>query len=145
MCVAVTRSQRVLYLGHDLSVDTELHYNCQPYDVRPPPSRGCTYVHHPAEGLCELFLLATRIAKRGHGTLLLTAVERHLRHAGVRCIVCLAGEDTLSFWRKKGYTQEAVALKPQWWALLRDPFGSSKLTAKWLVGGLYDGEGSPGG
>jgi hypothetical protein len=41
VCVAVTRSQRVLYLGHDLSVDTELHYNCQPY---------VTYVHHPAEG-----------------------------------------------------------------------------------------------
>jgi GNAT superfamily N-acetyltransferase len=98
---------------------------------------ACTYVHHPSEGLCELFLLATRHAKRGHGTLLLRAVERHLQGASVRCIICLAGEDTLSFWQKKGYTQEAVALKPQWWALLRDPFGSSKLTAKWLVGGPH--------
>ena len=65
---------------------------------------------------------------------LLGAVERWLRVEGkVRCIVCLAGLDTMGFWRSKGYTEEAVELEPQQWALLRDPFGSSKLVAKWLV------------
>ena len=44
----------------------------------------------------------------------------------------LAGEDTLDFWRRCGYTEDALTLQPEMWALLRDPFGNSRMLAKWL-------------
>ena len=83
--------------------------------------------------MAELQLLAvsSRHARRGLGTLLLAAVERWLVTEGVKCIVALAGLDTLGFWRKRGYSEEGVTLPPAWWALLRDPFGHSQMLAKW--------------
>ena len=93
---------------------------------------ACTFIHHPAEGLCELQLLAVRHSRRGLGSALLRAVEAWLRtHGRVRCIVVLAGEDTLAFWGRHGYAAEHVTLRPEHWALLRDPFGSSHMLAKW--------------
>ena len=38
----------------------------------------------------------------------------------------------LSHLKARGYSEEGVSLEPAWWALLRDPFGSSKILAKWL-------------
>ena len=102
---------------------------------RAKPLAACTFVHHPDAHLAELHLLAVsgRHARRGLGSHLLKLVEAWLRDGGrVRCAVCLAGLDTLGFWRKHGYTEEAVELPPEQWALLRDPFGSSKLVAKWF-------------
>lgn len=94
---------------------------------------SCTFVlHADAPGLCELQLLAARHSRRGLGSLLLGAVERWLRGAGVKCVVSLAGHDVLSFWNKLGYNEHDVEMEPSWWALLRDPFLQSRLLGKWL-------------
>ena len=94
---------------------------------------ACTFVAHPAHQLCELQLLAVRQSKRGNGSMLLRAVERWLRRdVGVRCIVVLAGEDVVEFWRRHGYEADSMELSPEKWALLRDPFGGSKMVAKWV-------------
>ena len=93
---------------------------------------ACTFVHHRAEGLCELWLLAVRQSRRGLGSVLLGAVEAWMRDQGVRCVVCLAGEDTVDFWGRHGYAAEHVTLRPEWWAMLADPFGGSHMVAKWF-------------
>ena len=93
---------------------------------------ACTFVFHRREGLCELWLLAVRQSRRGLGSCLLRALEGWMRDAGVRCVVCLAGEDTLDYWGRHGYAAEHVTLRPEWWALLRDPFGHSHMLAKWF-------------
>jgi GNAT superfamily N-acetyltransferase len=102
-------------------------------DDAPKVLAACTFVHHASAGLCEMMLLAARSSRRGLGSALLRAVERWLRAAGVRCVVTLAGEDTLEFWRKRGYEAEHVTLPPELWALLRDPFGQSRMVAKWVA------------
>ena len=99
---------------------------------------ACTFVPHRAARLCELQLLAVsaRHAKRGLGSALLAAVEGWLADAlGVHCVVALAGMDTVGFWRKRGYAEDAVTLEPEAWALLRDPFGHSQMMARWLPSG----------
>ena len=96
---------------------------------------ACTCVCHRAVGMCELQLLAVhrQHSRRGLGSLLLATVEQWLASEGVRCVVSLAGLDTVPFWQARGYSEDNVTLEPEWWALLRDPFGSSKILAKWLV------------
>ena len=37
---------------------------------------------------------------------------RAIHRSSQIALVCLAGEDTLGFWRKRGYTEEAVTLQP---------------------------------
>ena len=115
---------------------------------------ACTFIPHPSAAFCELQLLAVapRYAGRGLGSRLLAAVEGWLCAQGVTHVVALAGLDTVDFWRKKGYgnvrvddrTAEpqrrgspsdvvpATSLTPQQWALVRDPFGSSKAMMKRL-------------
>ena len=66
------------------------------------------------------------------GSMLLRAVEHGRRDVGVRCIVVLAGEDVVEFWRRHGYEADSMELSPEKRALLRDPFGGSKMVAKWV-------------
>ena len=56
----------------------------------------------------------------------------HSNDEAIRCVVCLAGEDTVDFWGRHGYAAEHVTLRPEWWAMLADPFGGSHMVAKWF-------------
>lgn len=104
-------------------------------DERTTVLAACTFVLHADAKLCELQLLAvsSRHSRRGLGSLLLRSVERWLQASGAKHVVALAGLDTVEFWQKRGFSSE-VTLEPEMWALLRDPFGSSTMLAKQLVG-----------
>ena len=108
----------------------------------------------------QLLAVTPRYAGRGIGSALLAAVEQWLQASGIRMVVALAGLDTVDFWRKCGYDDvriastdgttdrkasrsqgnrlqtkaagrsTAMAVTSGQWALVRDPFGSSKAMIK---------------
>ena len=92
---------------------------------------ACTFVPHAAEGFAELLLLAVRRqhSRRGHGSLLLRAVEGWLCRQGVRYCISCASNDCTTFWAKHGYHSD-VTMQTRWWTLVRDPFGSSVIMGK---------------